>query len=344
MNYQLRPLTATDEPLLWELLYQAVQPKQGHPTPPRDIVRQPQLARHVEGWGRPEDTGFVAHDTMQGHLLGAVWLRQPGDQPQRDAPLELAFVVKPGQRGRGIGTALLTQLVRANPERLGNFDQFGGRQTDLATLRKVWVQSRGTNARRSRDETGSMKNGVMEYPSITPSLHHSITPSPLPLRMKRALISICLTSLLALAPLPALAAPTVFVVRHAEKAQTAGTDPELTTAGKARARRLAEVLKDAEIGAIYATEFKRTQQTAAPLAKKIGIPVTVVGAKQTALLVSKLRGSKMNAVVVGHGNTIPGLIQALGITTPVAIGENDYDNLFVVVLRPSPRLVRLHYP
>jgi len=117
MKYTLRPLTAADEPLLWEMLYQGVQPKEGNPpAPSREIVHQPQLARYVEGWGRSGDTGFVAHDVEQGQLLGAVWLRRPADQPQPGAPLELAFAVKPGQRGRGIGTALLTQLVRANPE------------------------------------------------------------------------------------------------------------------------------------------------------------------------------------------------------------------------------------
>ncbi len=117
MKYALRPLTAADEPLLWEMLYEAVQPKKkGDLVPPREIVHQPQLARYVEGWGRPGDTGFAAHDTPQGQLLGAVWLRQTAGQPEQNTPLELAFAVKQGQRGRGIGTALLTQLVRANPE------------------------------------------------------------------------------------------------------------------------------------------------------------------------------------------------------------------------------------
>lgn len=137
---------------------------------------------------------------------------------------------------------------------------------------------------------------------------------------------------------------TIFLVRHAEKAQDGGKDPALSQAGVARAEMLRKILSDAGITAIYATEFKRTQQTAAPLAKALGINLTTVPATDKALLVSKLRDRMENALVVGHGNTIPDLIKALGLATPINIGENDYDNLFIVTLDEKPRLVRLHYP
>ena len=64
--------------------------------------------------GSSDDAGFVAHDTESGQLLGAVWMRRLSDQP--DAPPDLAFGVKPGLRRRGIGAALLTQLVKAYPQ------------------------------------------------------------------------------------------------------------------------------------------------------------------------------------------------------------------------------------
>ncbi|CAN5268667.1 GNAT family N-acetyltransferase [soil metagenome] len=120
VDYVIRPLTAADEPLLWEMLYQALHTAAGETAPPRDIVRRPELARYVEGWGRAGDTGFVAHETEENHLLGAVWLRLPIGQHKGygyvdEKTPELAFAVTSGQRGRGIGTALLTQLVRANP-------------------------------------------------------------------------------------------------------------------------------------------------------------------------------------------------------------------------------------
>jgi ribosomal protein S18 acetylase RimI-like enzyme len=115
MDYMIRPLTAADEPILWEMLYQALRTSQD--APPRDIVRQPEYARHVEGWGRAGDTGFVASDARQkDDLLGAAWFRLPPATGEEKATPELAFAVKSGHRKRGIGAALLTQLVKANPQ------------------------------------------------------------------------------------------------------------------------------------------------------------------------------------------------------------------------------------
>ena len=140
----------------------------------------------------------------------------------------------------------------------------------------------------------------------------------------------------------ATAQSTIFIVRHAEKAD-ATKDPDLSEAGRARAEALVKTLRDANITAIYATEFKRTQQTAAPLAKALGITATILPAKDNAALIAKLRASTGNALVVGHGDTIPDLIKALGISDPINIAENDYDNLFVMVLDQKPHLIRLHY-
>jgi broad specificity phosphatase PhoE len=139
----------------------------------------------------------------------------------------------------------------------------------------------------------------------------------------------------------ATAQSTIFIVRHAEKAD-ATKDSDLSEAGRARAEALARMLKDANITAIYTTEFKRTQQTAAPLAKALGIKVTIRPAKATDFAF-KLGTVHGNTLVVGHGDTIPDLIKELGISEPINISENDYDNLFVVVLDKKPQLIRLHY-
>lgn len=115
MDYVIRPLTSADEPILWEMLYQALRTSQD--APPRDIVRQHEYARHVEGWGRAGDTGFVAFDAEQkDELLGAVWFRLSSSERAEQATPELAFAVTSGHRKRGIGAALLTQLVKANPQ------------------------------------------------------------------------------------------------------------------------------------------------------------------------------------------------------------------------------------
>jgi broad specificity phosphatase PhoE len=140
----------------------------------------------------------------------------------------------------------------------------------------------------------------------------------------------------------AAAQSTIFIVRHAEKADSS-ENSDLSEAGRARAEALSKMLKNKNITAIYATEFKRTQQTAAPLAKALGLTATTLPAKDEGALVAKLRASTGNALVVGHGNTIPDLIKQLGISEPISIGDNDYDNLFEIVLEQTPKLMRLHY-
>jgi phosphohistidine phosphatase SixA len=149
---------------------------------------------------------------------------------------------------------------------------------------------------------------------------------------------------------PATTQSTVFLVRHAERADTSpGTsptmaaDPDLSEAGRARAESLASALKDAHITAIYATQFKRTQQTAAPLAKALGLTVKIVTSKDTADLVKQLKAAKGNVLVVGHSNSVPDVIKGLGVTTPVAIGDDEFDNMFLVTTGPQPSLLRLHY-
>jgi broad specificity phosphatase PhoE len=146
----------------------------------------------------------------------------------------------------------------------------------------------------------------------------------------------------------AFAQPSIFVVRHAERADmVAGappaTDPSLSDAGRERAASLASLLKDAAISTIFVTEFKRTQETAAPLAKALGLtPVTIV-AKDTAALVARLKKASGNVLVVGHSDTVPEIIKSLGAGAANSIGEKEFDNLFIVTPGQPQRFVRLHY-
>jgi broad specificity phosphatase PhoE len=158
--------------------------------------------------------------------------------------------------------------------------------------------------------------------------------------MKKRFVLCCF--LVGLALSSSFSQSTVFIVRHAEKADNS-KDAELSEAGRARAEALANMLRDSKISVIYTTEFKRTQQTVAPLPKALGLTVTTLPSENHAALVAKVRTSTANSLVVDHGNTIPDIIKALGILEPVNISESDYDNLFVVVLGEKPYLIRLHY-
>lgn len=164
--------------------------------------------------------------------------------------------------------------------------------------------------------------------------------------LKRAAFTLLLA---VLAASPAAAQHTVVLVRHAERADTSpGTsptmaaDPDLSEAGRARAESLATALKDAKITAIFATKYKRTQQTASPLAKALGLTVGIVTA-DAAAVVKQLAEAKGNVLIVGHSNTVPDVITALGVTAPVTIGDDEFDNLFIVTTGTHPSVVRLHY-
>jgi phosphohistidine phosphatase SixA len=159
--------------------------------------------------------------------------------------------------------------------------------------------------------------------------------------MKRLALILSISLLLAAG---ADSAPVIFIVRHAEKASTGGNDPDLSLQGQKRADALAQILKDSQIRSVFVTEFKRTQETAAPTAKAARVSPNVVPANDIGALVEKLRALNDNALVVGHGNTIPDLLKALGIATPVSIPDDDYAEIFVVMGGDAPQLLRLHYP
>jgi phosphohistidine phosphatase SixA len=148
----------------------------------------------------------------------------------------------------------------------------------------------------------------------------------------------------------AAAQPVVFLVRHAERAdagmaaaKVAGADPDLSGAGLARASSLAAMLKDARIGTVITTEYKRTKQTGDPVARAAGVPLTIMDSKDVAGLLKKVRSSTGNVVVVGHTNTLPEILKGLGVTEPITIAEDEYDWLFVVTGGSPPTFVRLRY-
>jgi phosphohistidine phosphatase SixA len=164
-------------------------------------------------------------------------------------------------------------------------------------------------------------------------------------------IRIVLLASLALSfPAQAAAQASVFVVRHAERTDTGtgmtpppGADPDLSAAGQVRAASLAAMLEDAGITAIYATQYKRTQQTAAPLAAALGVTVITIPSADTAALAAKLKAAPGNVLVVGHSNTVPDVIKGLGVDARVTVAESEYDKLFIVVRGDKPTLVRLRY-
>lgn len=138
---------------------------------------------------------------------------------------------------------------------------------------------------------------------------------------------------------------TVYLVRHAEKEATPPADPPLSEAGQARAKSLARILGKAGIKTIYTSQFARTKQTAEPLAQALGLTNTVVPVSMDTTMKNELAPQYLkdmaeriyaqageSALIVGHSNTLPALIKALGGDVVPTIPDPDYDNLFVVTI------------
>ena len=141
---------------------------------------------------------------------------------------------------------------------------------------------------------------------------------------------------------------TVILVRHAEKnIEPSNPDPDLSPAGRARAQELVHVLGEEGVNAIYATQYKRTQDTVGPLAAKLGLSVNLVDAKNTQELVNQIITvhSGQTIFVAGHNNTVPEIIAALGGGNFPVIPETEYDNLFIVTVYRSgkAKVVKLKY-
>ena len=141
---------------------------------------------------------------------------------------------------------------------------------------------------------------------------------------------------------------TIVLVRHAEKViDPNNNDPDLSPAGQARAQELVRVLAGTGINAIYATQYKRTQQTAKPLADKLGLPVTQINSRSTADLITQIRTQHrgQTVFVVGHNNTVPEIIAALGGPQYPTIPETEFDNLYIVTVYRTgkAKVVKLKY-
>jgi broad specificity phosphatase PhoE len=143
----------------------------------------------------------------------------------------------------------------------------------------------------------------------------------------------------------------VLLVRHGEKAPQPGNDQPLSDEGVARAAALADALRDAGITRVITTQWRRTQETAAPIAqlrhlRPVVIPVDLdhVPAYVQAVADTVRRGSGVT-LVVGHQNTIPAVVTALGGPTIPEPCASDYGELYVLVLDPpaSPSLTHAEF-
>ena len=134
-------------------------------------------------------------------------------------------------------------------------------------------------------------------------------------------------------PRDTIAPLTFVVVRHAEKAKDDPENPSLSAAGLARADALAERLRSGPLVAAYATEFRRTRQTAQPTATAHRLPVGAYYARGPADEIAaqwKQAHRAGTVLVVGHSNTVPDLVAALCACVTAPMDDSEYDRISIV--------------
>ena len=144
---------------------------------------------------------------------------------------------------------------------------------------------------------------------------------------------------------------TVILVRHAERAAVPAGDPVLTDAGTQRALDLKEVLRGAKVTSVITTQLQRTQLTAKPLGESLGITPVIVraggaGHVDSVAAAVMRRPTSDVVLVVGHSNTIPAIVGALGGPKLPDLCDTQYSMLYILEYPAgggAPRFIEARY-
>ena len=131
---------------------------------------------------------------------------------------------------------------------------------------------------------------------------------------------------------------TYYFIRHAEKdtLDKENKDPELTDKGIARAENWAEIFKEVDFDLIYSSDYKRTRNTAKPIASEKGKEISFFNTQKLndKEFQEKTRGKKV--LVVGHSNLNPEFVNyILQQEKYEELDESVYGSLFIVHILPD---------
>ena len=133
---------------------------------------------------------------------------------------------------------------------------------------------------------------------------------------------------------------TLYFVRHAEKQTITGLkDPELTPIGQFRAKNIANQLSKAKITRIFSTNYKRTRQTAQPLADYLKLELEIYDPSKLVAFSEKLKTLNAAALIVGHSNTTTQLASLVSGKPMYPMTENEYDNMYQVILEGDVKIL-----
>jgi len=145
------------------------------------------------------------------------------------------------------------------------------------------------------------------------------------------------------------AGTTMFIVVPAAES-TLGSirDAPLSPEGELRADQLAQLFASAaapgRVVAIYVSSMRRTQQTAAPLAMRLGIEPVVAADSADATVAQALRAHRGETVMIVSSSPAEVVKALTGISMPQG-ADDDPASLYIVSdpLLGSTGLVELHY-
>lgn len=147
-------------------------------------------------------------------------------------------------------------------------------------------------------------------------------------RMIPALLLLTLAACFTVAPQVPVG-PAYYVMRHLQTPPGV-KDPDLTVEGKAQAEQLVGWFAGDPPTAIYASSLKRAQQTAAPLAKALGLTPKIYDPANTPALVQMVKAEGGTVLVIGHSNTVPDIVEQLGGTRPGPIADDQFGDIWHV--------------
>ena len=165
----------------------------------------------------------------------------------------------------------------------------------------------------------------------------------MPILRRLALALLVLASACATAPADPAAEPVYFVMRHLHTPE-GERDPDLTGEGRRQAALLADRLAPERPAAIHVSDYRRTRQTAAPLAARLGLAPIVYDPGDTPGLVARVRAGPKPVLIVGHSNTVPEIVERLGGVRPAEIPENRFGDIWRISGPPQLRTDSIRIP
>jgi 2,3-bisphosphoglycerate-dependent phosphoglycerate mutase len=151
--------------------------------------------------------------------------------------------------------------------------------------------------------------------------------------MRALLFLFCLICSLTIAQDAAEKPTTLILIRHAERGNDGSKDPPLAEAGITRANNLVNVFKNTDITAIYSSDYKRTKNTAAPVAQAKGLETKIyepMKEEEIKRIIAENKGKTV--LVVGHSNTTPWTASFLTGNKLKDFADTDYGNILIVTV------------